>query len=69
VTLLTGKLAPDFKTIADFRRVNGAAIRATCAQFVVLCRQLGLLAGGGVAVTGTSRPARSAAPWRIETHS
>jgi BMFP domain-containing protein YqiC len=50
---LTGKLAPDFKTIADFRRDNGAAIRATCAQFVVLCRQLGLLAGGTVAVDGS----------------
>ena len=38
---LTGRLAPDFKTIADFRKDNGAAIRAVCAQFVVLCRQLG----------------------------
>ena len=43
---LTGKLAPDFKTIADFRRDHGSAIRAACAQFVVLCRQLGLLTGG-----------------------
>ena len=42
---LTGHLAPDFKTIADFRRDNAAAIRATCRQFVVLCRNLGLLAG------------------------
>ena len=39
---LTGRLAPDFKTIADFRKGNGAAIRAVCSQFVVLCRQLGL---------------------------
>ena len=39
---LTGRLAPDFKTIADFRRDNGAAIRAVCSQFVVLCRELGL---------------------------
>ena len=38
---LTGRLAPDFKTIANFRRDNGAAIRAACAQFMVLCRQLG----------------------------
>jgi transposase len=53
VMWLTGKLAPDFKTIADFRRDNGAAIRAACAQFVVLCRQLGLLAGGTVAVDGS----------------
>src|SRR4249919_442404 len=53
VMWLTGKLAPDFKTIADFRRDNGDAIRAACAQFVVLCRQLGLLAGGTVAVDGS----------------
>src|ERR687893_89952 len=37
---LTGKLAPDFKTIADFRRDNTDAIRAACRQFVVLCREL-----------------------------
>src|SRR6201989_3500206 len=34
---LTGRLAPDFKTIADFRKDNGTAIRAVCSQFVVLC--------------------------------
>ena len=39
---LTRRLAPDFKTIADFRRDNGAAIRKVCAQFVVLCRRLNL---------------------------
>jgi len=50
---LTGRLAPDFKTIADFRRDNGEAIRAVCGQFVVLCRSLGLLAGGTVAVDGS----------------
>lgn len=50
---LTGKLAPDFKTIADFRRDNGEAIRAVCRQFIVLCRHLGLLAGGTVAVDGS----------------
>lgn len=53
VMWLTGKLAPDFKTIADFRRGNGGALRAVCARFVVLCRQLGLLAGGAVAVDGS----------------
>jgi transposase len=37
---LTGRLMPDFKTIADFRGDNGPAIRAACARFVVLCRQL-----------------------------
>lgn len=39
---LTGRLAPDFKTIADFRRDNGPAICAACAQFIVICRKLGL---------------------------
>lgn len=50
---LLGKLAPDFKTIADFRRDNGEAIRATCAAFVAICRQVGLLRGGVVAVDGS----------------
>ena len=50
---LTGKLVPDFKTIADFRRDNGSAIRATCRQFVELCRHLGLIASGTVAVDGS----------------
>jgi hypothetical protein len=36
---LTGRLAPDFKTIADFRRDNGPAIRATCRRFVEMCRR------------------------------
>ena len=39
---LTGRLAPDFKTIADFRHDNGKAIRGVCQQFVVLCRKLDL---------------------------
>src|SRR5271170_3551749 len=39
---LVGRLAPDFKTLADFRRDNGEAIRAVCRQFIILCRQLGL---------------------------
>jgi transposase len=50
---LLGKLAPDFKTIADFRRDNGEALRAACAAFVAICRQLGLLTGGVVAVDGS----------------
>jgi transposase len=50
---LTGKLAPDFKTIADFRRDHGAAIQAGCRRFVLVCRSLGLIAGGMVAVDGT----------------
>ena len=50
---LTGRLAPDFKTIADFRRDNGAAIRAVCTQFVVLCRRLKLFTGAVVAIDGS----------------
>ncbi len=50
---LTGKLAPDFKTIADFRRDNGAAIQSVCRKFITLCRDLGLIAGGTVAVDGS----------------
>ena len=43
---LTGQLAPDFKTIADFRKDNGKAIREVCREFVALCRKLDLLGGG-----------------------
>lgn len=50
---LTGRLAPDFKTIADFRRDNGSAIRKVCARFVALCRGLHLLDGGSVAIDGS----------------
>jgi transposase len=50
---LTGRLAPDFKTIADFRKDNGPAIRATCRRFVLLCRELGLLSEASVAVDGS----------------
>ncbi len=45
VMWLTGRLAPDHKTIADFRSDNGSAIRRTCAQFVDLCRRIGVLKG------------------------
>jgi len=44
VMWLTGRLAPDFKTIADFRRDNGAAIRQVCREFIELGRQVGLFA-------------------------
>jgi transposase len=50
---LTGRLAPDFKTIADFRRDNGRGIRNACSQFVLVCRKLKLLAEGVVAVDGS----------------
>ena len=50
---LTGRLAPDFKTIADFRKDNGAAIRKVCRQFVLLCRRLDLFSQALVAVDGS----------------
>ena len=50
---LTGRLAPDFKTIADFRRDNGAAIQAACRQFVELCRRLKLFTEAVVAIDGS----------------
>ena len=50
---LTGRLMPDFKTIADFRRDNGAAIRSAAAQFVVLCRQFNLFTRAVVALDGS----------------
>lgn len=50
---LTGRLVPDHKTIADFRRGNGPAIRRTCAAFVELCRRIGVLKGDVVAVDGS----------------
>lgn len=49
----TGRLAPDFKTIADFRRDNGRGIRQACSQFVAICRRLKLLVDGVVAVDGS----------------
>jgi transposase len=53
VMWLTGRLVPDHKTIADFRRDNGKAIRQVCACFVDLCRQMGLLAAASVAIDGS----------------
>ena len=50
---LTGRLMPDFKTIADFRKDNGKAIRRVCRQFVVLCQQLGLFSEALVAIDGS----------------
>jgi transposase len=50
---LTGHLAPDFKTVADFRRDNGPAIRRVCAQFVELSRQVELFSEAVVAVDGS----------------
>ena len=50
---LTGRLKPDFKTIADFRKDNGPAIRKVCQQFVALCRDINLLDGTLVAIDGS----------------
>jgi transposase len=49
---LTGRLAPDHKTIANFRKDNGEAIRLVCREFVMLCRKVGLLADAFVAIDG-----------------
>jgi transposase len=48
----TGRLTPDFKTIANFRKDNGQAIRRVCRQFVVLCQQLDLFTQAIVAIDG-----------------
>ena len=53
VMWLTGRLAPDHKTIADFRKDNGRAIRNVCSQFVSLCRRLNLFADASVAIDGS----------------
>jgi transposase len=53
VMWLTGRLVPDHKTIADFRKDNGRAIRRVCARFVMLCRTLGLFTAASVAIDGS----------------
>src|SRR6266436_4020751 len=53
VMWLLGRLAPDHKTIADFRKDNGLALRKVCARFVELCREMGLLAKASVAIDGS----------------
>lgn len=50
---LTGRLAPDFKTIGDFRRESGKGIRNVCRRFVTLCRELNLLSQAIVAIDGS----------------
>ena len=75
VMWLVGRLAPDHKTIADFRKDNGRAIRKVCARFVALCRQLRAVRRGergdrrlssrrSTAGTGTSRGPRWRGGWR-----
>ena len=53
VVWLLGRLAPDHKTIADFRKDNGCALREVCARFVELCRAMGLLTEASVAIDGS----------------
>ena len=53
VMWLTGRLVPDHKTIADFRKDNGRAIRKVCVRFVELCREIGLLTKASVAIDGS----------------
>jgi len=53
VMWLLGRLVPDHKTVADFRKDNGHAIRKVCARFVELCREMGLLTTASVAIDGS----------------
>jgi hypothetical protein len=64
---LPGRLSPDFKTIADFRRDNGKAIRRVCREFVVLCRSLNLFSEhGGERVTGSEVARNLVEDWNLE---
>ena len=53
VMWLLGRLVPDHKTIADFRKDNGPALRKVCARFVELCREMGLLTAASIAIDGS----------------
>ena len=53
VMWLTCRLIPDHKTIADFRKDSGPAIKQVCMQFIELCRQMGLLATASIAIDGS----------------
>jgi len=53
VMWLLGRLAPDHKTIADFRKDNSLGLRKVCARFVELCRGMGLLTTASVAIDGS----------------
>jgi transposase len=53
VMWLLGRLVPDHKTVADFRKDSGRAIRKVCARFVELCREMGLLVKASVAIDGS----------------
>ena len=69
VMWLVGRLAPDHKTIADFRKDNGRAIRQVCARFVELCRLMGLLTQASllkVTANGTTTSPVVRGAWAIE---
>jgi transposase len=53
VMWLMGRLVPDHKTIADFRKDNGGAIRKVCARFIMLCRRLDLFGEVSVVIDGS----------------
>ena len=55
VMWLVGKLTPDFKTIADFRRDNLTALKRVCREFTLLCKKLELFGGELVAIDGSKR--------------
>jgi hypothetical protein len=68
---LTGRLAPDFKTIADFRRDNGKGICNVCRRFMLLCRELKLFTQAVVAIDGSKFKAvndreRNDTPGKVE---
>lgn len=46
-------LQPTYKTIADFRKENGAALKATNRDFLLLCKELSLFGDEEVAVDGS----------------
>jgi transposase len=56
---LLGRLVPDHKTIADFRKDNGPGIRKVCTRFVELCREMGLLTKASVAIDGSKNFTRA----------
>jgi len=65
---LTGRLMPDFKTIADFRKDNGGAIRKVCARFIELCRELKLFSEATVAIDGSKFKAVNARDRNFTQH-
>ena len=65
---LTGRLIPDFKTIADFRKDNGGAIRKVCARFIELCRELKLFSEATVAIDGSKFKAVNARDRNFTQH-